>query len=281
MAAHDDAPLAGRVALVTGGGRGLGRAFAAALAAAGASVAVLARSADQLAGTVAALEAAGGRAAAYPADVTDPAAVARAVAAAERELGPVDVLVNNAGVGTPIGPAWQVDPDAWWRSLEVNLRGPFLCARAVLPGMVARRSGRIINVSSGAGAVAIPYMSAYVTGKAALTRFTEALAAEAREHGVRAFAIEPGTVRTAMAEEALGTEDGRRWMPWFKRIFDEGRDVAPAYAAELVVLLASGRADRLSGRFISRRDDVGALLARADEVERRELYALRVRTLDG
>jgi NAD(P)-dependent dehydrogenase (short-subunit alcohol dehydrogenase family) len=140
-----------------------------------------------------------------------------------------------------------------------------LCSRAVLPGMIARGSGRIVNVASGAGTVAIPHLGAYVTSKTALIRFTEIVAAEVAEYGVKVFAIEPGTVRTDMAGYALESEAGRRWMPWFRDIFEEGRDVPSDHAARLVTLLASGRVDALSGRFFTVHDDVLALV---DQVER-------------
>src|SRR5262249_38142189 len=177
----------------------------------------------------------------------------------------VDFSVNNAGLGGPIGPTWEVEPAQWWQCLEINLRGPMLCSRAVLPGMIARGCGRIVDVASGAGTFAIPYLGAYVTSKTALIRFTEIVAAEVAELGVKVFAIEPGTVRTAMAEYGLESEAGRRWMPWFRDIFEQGRDVPPDLAARLVTLLASGRADALSGRFFTVYDDV---LGLAEQVER-------------
>jgi NAD(P)-dependent dehydrogenase (short-subunit alcohol dehydrogenase family) len=189
----------------------------------------------------------------------------------------VDLLVNNAGAGGPIGPLAQTDPDDWWRCLEVNLRGPLLCARAVLPGMLARRRGRIVNVASGAGAQAIPYLSAYVVGKTALIRLTENLAAEVQGQGVSVFAIQPGTVRTAMAEAALTSEAGRRWMPWFREVFERGLDVPPGHAARLVLWLASGQADALSGHFFDVGDDVAGLAARAEEVRRKGVGLLRLR----
>jgi NAD(P)-dependent dehydrogenase (short-subunit alcohol dehydrogenase family) len=268
--------LTGQVAIVTGGGRGIGRAIALELASAGASVDVVARTEDQIAETVDDIAQEGGRAVAVPADVSDPESVERMIRDVERALGPVDLLVNNAGVVGPIGPIAETDPAEWWHCQEVNVRGSLLCARAVLPGMVARCRGRIVNVASGAGTVAIPHLSAYVVSKTALIRLTEVLAAEVAEHGVRVFAIEPGTVRTAMAEYALASEAGRKWMPWFKDIFEQGRDVPPDYAARLVTLLASGRADALSGRFFTVADDVLAMVERAEREGLGDIQTLRL-----
>jgi NAD(P)-dependent dehydrogenase (short-subunit alcohol dehydrogenase family) len=268
--------LTGQVAIVSGGGRGIGRAIALELASAGASVAVVARSLDQIVETVQDIVKMGGRAVAEPADVSEPEAIGRIVREVERALGPVDLLVNNAGVAGPLGPIAETDPGEWWHCQEVNVRGPLLCTRAVLAGMVARGRGRIINVASGAGTIAIPYLSAYVVSKTALIRLTEVLAAEVAEHGVRVFAIEPGTVRTAMAEYALESEAGRKWMPWFKDIFDQGRDVPPEYAARLVTLLASGRADALSGRFFTVADNVLGIVERAEREGLGDIQTLRL-----
>lgn len=263
----------GQVALVTGGGRGIGRAIAQGLAAAGAAVAVTARSTDELAETVRLIREAGGRALAFPADVTDRAAVEDAVARAEGELGPVDLLVNNAGVLQPIGLAWEVDPDAWWRCVEVNLRGPFLWTRTVLPGMLARRRGRIVNLSSGAATGPIADATAYTSSKAALVRFTDSLAAETQAAGISVFAVNPGNVPTAMHEH-LGQSAA-----WLRR---RGRHAPvftpPERTADLVVGLASGHADALSGRIIHVRDELADLVRRAEEIQRDDLYTLRLRT---
>jgi NAD(P)-dependent dehydrogenase (short-subunit alcohol dehydrogenase family) len=107
-----------------------------------------------------------------------------------------------------------------------------LCSRAVLPGMITRGRGRIVNVASGAGTSAIPYLGAYVTSKTALIRLTEIIALEAGQHGVKVFAIEPGTVRTSMADHALESEAGKRWLPWFGDIFKRSEDVHPEHAAD-------------------------------------------------
>ena len=271
--------LKGQVAVVTGGGRGIGRAISQALAAAGASVAVLARSANELAETVVLIELAGGQSRSFPVDVTDANAVRNIMAEIERSLGPIDLLVNNAATIGPIGPFWENDVDDWWRGMKVNLRGPVLCTRAVLPGMVARRRGRVISIASGAGAMPFTYFSSYVAGKTALIRLTECLAAETQPYGIAVFAMSPGTVRTAMSEHSLNSPEGRRWLPWFRRIFDEGLDVPPERPAQLVLALASGKADALSGRFISLTDDLDALLRSLTEIEKESLYSLRVRKL--
>jgi len=268
--------LTSQVAIVTGGGRGIGKAIAMGLARAGASVVVIARSGDQLAETVREIIQLGFRAISLTADVSDPGAVERMAVEVEKSLGSVDLLVNNAGLPGPIGPTWETDPADWWRCLEVNLRGPMLCSRAVLPGMIARGGGRIVNVASGAGTFAIPYLGAYVTSKTALIRFTEILALEAAQHGVKVFAIEPGTVRTAMAEYALKSEEGQRWMPWFGEVFKQGEDVPPVHAADLVILLASGRANALSGRFFTIKDDVVGLVERAGDQGLGDLQTLRL-----
>jgi NAD(P)-dependent dehydrogenase (short-subunit alcohol dehydrogenase family) len=275
---HSDAAarLDGQVALVTGGGRGLGRSMALALSAAGAAVAVCARSEDQAAETVGQIEARNGHALAIRADVSDRHAVERMVERVEREFGPIDLLVNNAGVGGPTGALAATDPDTWWQALEINLRGPLYCSRAVLPGMLSRGRGRIVNISSDAGFQAFPMMSAYAVSKAALYRLTENLAVETREQGVQVFAIYPGLVRTAMVEAALHCGEPSIEQ-LFQRLLAEGDDIPPERAADLVVFLASGKADLLSGRFFSARENAEDLVRRANEIQDRDLYVLRQR----
>jgi NAD(P)-dependent dehydrogenase (short-subunit alcohol dehydrogenase family) len=273
--------LQGQVAIVTGGGRGIGQAVAQTLAKAGVSVAVVARSAGELEATVALIAEAGGQARAFPADVTDAQAIRSTVKDIEKSLGAVDLLINNAGTVKPFGPFWETDVNEWWQGMEVNLHGVLLCTHAVLPGMISRRRGTIINVASGAGTGAVPlrYFSSYVTSKTALIRFSECLAAETKPHGVAVFAISPGTVRTAMSEYSLHSAEGQKWLPWFRRIFDEGRNVPPDRPAQLILELASGKANELSGRFLSITDDLDILLQRAPEIEKDSLYSLKIQKL--
>jgi len=272
--------LRGQVAIVTGAGRGLGRAMALALARAGMRVGVVARSEEELAETARGVREAGGEALAVMADVSDDDAVERMARQVERSLGPADLLVNNAGTMGPLGPIWEADSGDWWHSVEANLRGPYLCSHALLPGMIERHHGRIINLSTSAATVAVAHMGAYVIAKTALIRFTENLAAELTSSGVSVFAIDPGTVRTAMTEYVLESEAGKKWLPWFRKLFDRGRDVPADKAAQLVVQLAAGRADALTGCFLSVSDDFAEVLGRLEEVKRAGLYTLRVGKLD-
>jgi NAD(P)-dependent dehydrogenase (short-subunit alcohol dehydrogenase family) len=181
-----------RVALVTGGGRGIGRAIALRLAADGLAVAVAARSRDQVDDTA---RAAGARALALMLDVTDAASIAAAVERTHRELGPVDVLVNNAGVAES-AQFVKTEPDFWDRHFAVNVRGPYLLTRAVLPGMLERRWGRVINIASLAGLLGSPYVTAYTASKHALVGFTRALATEVSGKGVTVNALCPGFTAT-------------------------------------------------------------------------------------
>jgi NAD(P)-dependent dehydrogenase (short-subunit alcohol dehydrogenase family) len=269
--------LKGQVAIVTGGGRGIGRTIAHRLAAAGAAVVLVGRSLSHLEETAVNIQKAGGQATAFAADVTDRAAIEHIVQEAEHRLGAVDVLVNNAAVGEASGPVSETNPEDWWRDVEVNLRGPFLCAHAVLPGMLARKRGNIINVVSGAGLWPIPYITAYVTSKAALVRLTDCLAAEVKANGLAVFAINPGAVRTDMTERALNSDEGKKWTPWVGEMFAAGQDVPPECAADLVTFLASGQANSLSGCYISVEDDVLDMVLRAEQIQHDDLHKMRLR----
>ena len=266
-----------QVAVVTGGGRGIGRAIAQTLAAAGASVAVFARTESEIRETVSMIRDADGTADGWAVDVTNARAAESAFEQVNARWGAIGLLVNNAATAGPIGPCWESSPDEWWRTLDVNVRGPLVCTDAVVGRMIARRRGRIINVVSGAFPVA--YFSAYMTSKSALIRFTECLAIEAKPFGVSAFAMSPGTVRTAMSERSLNSPDGQRWLPWFRRIFDEGLDVPAERPARLALALASGKYDELSGLTVSPLDDLEAMRTALTTIEREKFYTMRIRTL--
>ncbi len=276
--------LAGQVAIVTGSGRGIGEAIAKGIASAGAAVTVTARSGDQVRSTVAAITAAGGRAVGIPADITVRAAVDNLIAETERQFGPVDVLINNAGASAALGPFWEVDPDEWWHVVETNLRGVMLPTRTVLPGMIERQRGRIINVASNSAVRPSRWNSSYSASKAAVLRFTDSLALQTTSQGVNIFAISPGDVRTAMTEEY--TWQGQRTGVWPSWMTDppkmvDGDWLPPERTADLCVLIASGKMDVLSGRYIHVSDNVDDLLAHAEQINREGLYALRLPKLSG
>jgi 3-oxoacyl-[acyl-carrier protein] reductase len=249
-----NAELQGHAALVTGGGRGIGRNIALELAAAGMSVAVTGRTREEVEATASEI---GGRA--LVGDVSRREHVERWFS----EVGDVDVLVCNAGMSIDEdGAAWELDPADWWHVFEVNVLGVYLCCRAVIPGMVERGGGRIVNVASGAAYLPGLNSTAYGASKAAVHRFSEALANQLEPQGIPVFSISPGLVKTRMTE-SFGDD-----MPW----------TPPELAPRLVRALASGRLDKLAGRYLhAEHDDIDDLAARADEIVANDLNAIRLR----
>ncbi len=189
---------AGKVALVTGAGRGLGEGVARSLAKDGAAVMLVARNGAAVAQVAAEINAAGGRAIAAAADVSDYPSVERLVMRTRLEFGGLDILVNNAGVIDPIASIASSSPEAWTRNIEINVFGPYYAVRAALPGMLTQGGGTIVNVSSGAAYRALEGWSAYCSAKAALAMFTSAIRTETDGRGIRIFGFSPGTIDTEM-----------------------------------------------------------------------------------
>lgn len=249
------ARLTHTVAVVTGGGRGIGREIALQQAREGAKVAVLARTSTEIEETVALIEGEGGRAIAVRTDVTEYSAVESAFARIGSELGPVDTLVNNHGSFQAFGPVWECDPLVWWRDVEINLRGTFHTSRAVTPKMLERGKGRIINLVGGGTGNSFPHGSGYASSKAAVMRLTECLNDTTIAENVRAFAVDPGLVRSAMTEMQLFSEAGRTYLPGIQKLFDDGIDIDRSRAALLIADIAAGRFDVLAGRLLRGVDD--------------------------
>ncbi|HET9673980.1 MAG TPA: SDR family oxidoreductase [Gaiellaceae bacterium] len=245
------------IALVTGGGRGIGANIARELTRAGMRVAVSARTRAQVEEVAREIDGL-----AIEADVSKREDVERMVETVERELGPIDLLVANAGVMIEETAAWEVDPDEWWHVQEINVLGVYLSTRAVIPGMLERGRGRIVITASGAAYLPGSRGTAYSTSKAAVNRYGETLALQL-EGRIPVFPISPGLVRTDMIGGRLG--DDAPWTP-------------PELAPELVRELASGRFDRLSGRYLhAEHDPPDELEGRIDEILENDLNAVRLR----
>lgn len=197
--------LKGKTALITGGGRGIGKALAVALAAEGVNIGLMGRSAATLEETAALLKDSGVKVAIAVADVSDREAVEAAVAKLEAEVGPANILLNNAGIAS-FGGFLDLDPEEWENIIKVNLLGVYYVTRAVLPGMIERKGGDIINISSTAGQRGAPLTSAYSASKFGLLGLTESLMLEVRKHNIRVSALTPSTVGTDMAIELKLTD---------------------------------------------------------------------------
>jgi NAD(P)-dependent dehydrogenase (short-subunit alcohol dehydrogenase family) len=241
--------LSGQVALVTGASTGIGRALVDGLAARGMAVAGMARNEQRLTTAMAEVaESSGVLTLAVAADVTDRVAVDAAVARVADELGRVDLLVNNAGViDAAEVPVWDADPDQWWDVVASHIRGAQLLVRAVVPGMLARGHGRVVNLASGASTKANRDYSAYSVGKTGLMRLTEALDLALQGSGVHAFDVAPGVVDTPMTRSMAKWRDFTDWTP-------------PERVVELVAAIAAGELDAWAGRFVrAGKDDLETL----------------------
>ncbi len=245
--------LGDRVAIVTGAGRGIGEATALALAREGARVVLAARSRDELERVADRIEGSGGTARAVSADVSRREDVARIVQTALDAHGRVDILVNAAGVYGPIGRLWDVDAEQWMRATEINLFGTLLCCQAVLPNMIERRRGRIVNFSGGGATSPLPRFSAYGVSKAAIVRLTETLAEEVKEFGIQVNAVAPGAVDTRLQDDVLAAgERAGGLFAQIRRMRETGEGGVPReLPAELVVFLASDRSMGLTGKLIA------------------------------
>lgn len=239
--------LADRVVVVTGAGRGIGRALCLGLAAEGAAIVAVARSADQLDDTVAEVVAAGGRALSAPADVADEAAMAGVVDRALEGFGTIDVLVNNAGI-LRSGKAATMPVADFRAVLDVNVLGTFTASQAVLPTMLARGCGKIVNIASSWGIKPVPNHVAYCASKAAILHMTRVMALELAQSGVQVNAVAPGYVRTEMNDSVIADPDIG---PRIVARIPAGRVAEPDELTPLVTYLASPASDYVTGDVVT------------------------------
>jgi NAD(P)-dependent dehydrogenase (short-subunit alcohol dehydrogenase family) len=243
---------AGKVAVVTGAGSGIGRAIAARLAADGAQVAVV--DVDQPAAeqTVELVSGGNGAAAAFPTDVADAASVRRMVAAVVEQFGRIDVLCNVAGLDHGISPIAELAEQTWDRVMAVNAKGPFLCCKYVVPLMVERGGGAIVNMASDLGYIVVPGLGAYCASKGALLQLTRVLAAEYAQHNIRVNAVCPTMVDTPMARRTIATHpDPDGWLRGVEAGIPLGRIGRPEEIAEVVAFVASDAASYMTGSIVA------------------------------
>ena len=244
--------LASKIAIVTGAGRGIGRAIAEAMAEEGGRIVLVSRTQTEIEDVERSIRASGGQAHAVVCDVSDRAQVQRMITGTIESLGTIDILVNNAGRLTPVGAFSTVDLDEWLATLNLNLGSVLYCTQAVLPTMLNQRSGKIINLSGGGATSPFPSFTAYGASKTAVIRFTETLAQELKSSNIQVNAIAPGAVYTKLTESILAAGDlaGDKASEDAQRTRETG-GADPRDAAELAVFLASSDSDGLTGRLLS------------------------------
>jgi NAD(P)-dependent dehydrogenase (short-subunit alcohol dehydrogenase family) len=250
--------LTGKIAVVTGGGRGIGRAIALRFVAEGAAVLLAARTESEVRSVAQEIEKAGGRSAHVVADVSREADCAHIVSVAENRLGPINILVNNAGDYGPVKPVEEIAVEEWDRVIATHLRGAFLLTRLVLPGMYARGGGSILNISSVSAKAAYPWGAAYAAAKAGMLSLTRTTAAESARRGVRANAICPGPVTETKMSQELGVKIGERLgvsaemeTAQFLEGILQGRGLAAVEIAAAAAFLVSDQASAITGQSLN------------------------------
>jgi NAD(P)-dependent dehydrogenase (short-subunit alcohol dehydrogenase family) len=269
--------LEDRVSIITGGSQGIGKAIASGFLSQGCNCLLVARDPDVIEATVQELSPIGPRVLGFRGDVGSEEDARALTAYALAEFGTLHILVNCAGVYGPIGPGAEVDPNAWWDTLRINLLGTFLCTRFAVPEMLRNGRGKVINLAGGGASSPFPRFSAYACSKAAVVRLTETLGEELKGSGIDVNAIAPGAVNTRLLDQVLeaGEAAGGQFLRRAQRQKAEG-GTPPERAAELAVFLASDDSNGLTGRLVSALwDDWRHMADRIPEIMASDLYTLR------
>lgn len=271
--------LSGKIAVITGAGSGIGQAVALEFSRSGAKIVCCGRREGKLLETASLIQQAGGEAFVVSTDVTQKDQVDRMVDRTLGHFGRIHILFNNAGSFSALGGLWEVDADLWWKDVETNLRGTMLCCQAVLPHMIERNEGIIVNMSGGGAEGPMTGGSGYGCSKAAILRLTDTLAAELRKTGssVMVFAMDPGFNRTAMTEGLARMEGVRKWLPHVHRQLDTDDRNEPQDCARTMIELMRLAVPQLSGRMFHAGMDMGKIAKNADEIYEKDLRVLRPR----
>jgi len=274
--------LKGKVVLITGASHGIGRSIALKFAAAGASVACLARTGGEIEQVAAEIKSKYSvPAVAITGNVLDdPSEI---VAKVEKALGPIDILVNNAGISRFSTLEHEKDLDIWWKVMEVNVKGPLNLIHAIIPSMIKRGSGILITTSSEVANSTVPYMSAYCASKAAITKAIHVLNLELEPKGIQSYAVHPGSVKTSLGGEEANNKTAMDAIPEMQQFRDYIPQLlidSPELSADTMVALASDeRAKVLSGRFVDSTQDLSEVLERVDELKEKKLYEVHINKL--
>ncbi|MCM8830164.1 MAG: SDR family oxidoreductase [Candidatus Omnitrophica bacterium] len=267
----------GKVAIITGSGTGIGRAIAIEFAKNGASVVCCGRRLEKIQETVSIIKNFGGRAIAVKTDITKLEEVKNLVYETLKTFGSIDILFNNAGSFQTIGGLWEIDPEEWWKDVEINLKGLMFCCWAVLPYMMEKNSGIIINMNGGGATFPLPGGSAYGCSKAAVMRLTETLAKELEKVGsnVIVFGIGPGLVKTEMTELQVISEKGRKWIPSTKECFEKGQVNSLELCAKTAMELIKISCPEINGRNFAAGQDINELQKQLLKIKEDDLLVMR------
>lgn len=276
--------LSGKTAIVTGAGSGIGRALAVEFAKAGANVVCCGRTELRLHETVKMIEELDGTGVSIKTDVSDWNQVQKMVSLTLERFNRVDLLFNNAGSFQYVGPVWDADPKVWWHDVTVNLYGSMLCCRAVLPHMLERDAGIIINMDGGGGSNGPnPGGSGYGCSKAAILRFSEGLARELEmvKSSVLVFCLMPGFVHTDMTEYLIETPEREKWQPHVRELMGSNAELPPDACAKATIKLLHIACPEFNGRIFYVDTDFERIYKNKSRIKKENLYVMHLLTLDG